>query len=170
MKKFSSQIAALTGACVLISALAAGPALAEHFDIQLRVNGAQRQTQASMDTTPPIGGLNPRPLLKIKLGNIIKVDWRVRNSSPHGTLKGVTVHLFVVKQEKTGQKPVPDPAGSAGIFDNSFTTNLVLGATANGAMKLTLTEPGSYLVRLQSEGTHDDAGHEHFAAIDVEVQ
>jgi len=163
---------AVAGAAVLAAFLALNTlsARAEHFDIILRVNSGEKQAQSSMDSTPPIGGVNPRPVLKVKAGDQIKVDWRVKNSSPHGTLRNVTTHFFIVRQAKTGQKPVPDPAGNAGIFDTSVTTDLKLGAIATGVVKIRISDPGSYLVRLQSEGTHDEAGHEHFSAIDVEVQ
>ena len=143
---------------------------AEHFDMLLRVTSGEKSAQASMDTTPPIGGVNPRPVVKVKPGDPIQISWRLKNSSPHGTLKGVTVHFFVVREAKTGQKPVPDPAGQAGLIEGSFTTDMVLGAVATGSAKIKITDPGSYLVRLQSEGTHEEAGHEHFSAIDVEVQ
>ncbi len=165
-----SRIAVLIVALIAgILALAGRHAGAEHFDILLRVSSGDKQAQASMDTTPPIGGFNPRPVLKVKPGDPIKIAWNVKNSSPHGALKNVSLHFFIVRQANTGQKPVPDAAGLAGVFDSSFTTDMAIGAVSSGALKLKLSDPGSYLIRLQSEGTHEDAGHEHFSAIDVEV-
>ena len=162
----------LTFACALVAllALVSRRAEAEHFDMLLRVNSGDKQEQSSMDTTPPIGGVNPRPVLKARSGEPIRVTWRLKNSSPHGAMKGATVHFFIVREAKTGQKPVPDPAGQAGVIDSSFTTNLAFGAVSTGSVKLKISDAGSYLVRLQSEGTHDEAGHEHFSAIDIEVQ
>ena len=162
-------IIATVGALALAVVLSR-PAGAEHFDMLLRVNSGDKQEQSSMDTTPPIGGVNPRPVVKIRAGDSVQVSWRLKNSSPHGALKGVGIHFFVVRQAKTGQKPVPDPAGQAGVIDSSFFTNMSFGAVSTGSTRLKLTEPGSYLVRLQSENTHDEAGHEHFTAIDVEVR
>lgn len=161
---------AIIATAAVLSVVIPRAAGAEHFDILLRVVSGDRQVQASMDTTPPIGGVNPRPVLKIKAGDPIAATWNLKNSSPHGALKKVTIHFFVVRQAKTGQKPVPDPAGRAGVFDTSFTTDMSVGATSAGSLKLKLADPGSYLVRLQSEGTHEEAGHEHFSAIDVEVE
>ncbi len=170
MKRRLRSAAALTCAALALGSLVASRAEAEHFDMLLRVFTADKAAQASMDSTPPIGGVNPRPVLKIKSGDTFRVTWRLKNSSPHGPLKGVGIHFFVVREEKTGQKPVPDPAGSAGVLDTSVTTDMVYGAATTGSAKLKITEPGSYLVRLQSEGTHDESGHEHFSAVDVEVQ
>ena len=170
MKVHSRFVAALTCGTVALGSMLSRPAGAEHFDILLRIFSGDKQVQSSMDTTPPIGGVNPRPVLKIKAGDPIRVTWRTKNSSPHGALKGVSIHFFVVRETKTGQKPVPDPAGEAGILDSNFTTDMKFGAVSTGSTKLKISEPGSYLVRLQSEGTHDEAGHEHFSAIDLEVQ
>lgn len=170
MKARYRAMVALTAGAVVLGSLTARRAEAEHFDMLLRVMSGDKQAQSEMDTTPPIGGVNPRPILKVKSGDPIRVTWRLKNSSPHGALKNVSIHFFVVREAKTGQKPVPDPAGEAGIIESSFTSDLKFGATSTGAVKLRLTDPGSYLVRLQSEGTHDESGHEHFSAIDVEVQ
>src|SRR3954469_2844877 len=108
----------LTGAAIVLGALISHRADAEHFDILLKVVSADKQAEASMDTTPPIGGVNPRPVLKVKAGDPIRVTWRLRNSSPHGALKNVSIHFFVVREMRTGQKPVPDPAGEAGVMES----------------------------------------------------
>src|SRR5690348_14293148 len=106
MKRSAGAAVALVGATFALCAVLATKAGAEHFDILLKANAGDRQEQASMDTTPPIGGVNPRPVLKAHAGDPIKITWRMKNSSPHGALKGVTIHFFVVREAKTGQKPV----------------------------------------------------------------
>jgi hypothetical protein len=136
----------------------------------LHVQGAQAQADAFMDTTPPEGGLNPRPVVKVKAGETVRVTWRMASAFPHGIMQAVTIHFFVVREAALGQKPVPDPAGTAGIVDNSFVMDFAPKAAANGALRFKLADPGNYLVRVQSENTHQEHGHEHFAAIDVQVQ
>ena len=162
----------LSSCCSLLglAALTVRPAGAEHFDIMLRVEAPNSRGESSMDTTPPIGGVNPRPVVKAKVGEDIKVTWRMKNIFPHGIMKKATIHFFVVKEGKTGQKPVPDPSGPSGLVDNSFVMDFAPNASANGALKLKFTDPGSYLVRVQSEDTHQEHDHEHFSAIDVEVE
>ncbi len=145
-------------------------ALAEHFYIALKVQSSLGQGEASMDTTPPIGGVNPRPIVKAKANEEIRVRWNMKSGFPHGIMKNVGVHFFVVKEHEIGQKPVPNPAGPAGVVDNSFTMDFSPTGAASGALRFQLAEPGNYLVRLQSENTHDEHEHEHFAAIDVQVQ
>jgi hypothetical protein len=141
----------------------------EHFDITLRVRTAQGQAEAHMDTTPPIGGLNPRPVATARAGDDIRVAWAMKSGFPHGVMRAVTVHFFVVREALVGQKPVPDPAGPAGIADNSFSMDFAPGAGASGMMRLRIMDPGSYLVRVQSENTYQEHGHEHFAAIDLKI-
>lgn len=152
-----------------------GRAGAEHFDVLLHVEttGQQAnafQANAFMDTTPPVGGVNKRPVVKIKASQEILVKWRMKSAFPHGSMKGVGIHFFVVREAEIGQKPVPDPAGPAGIVDNSFVMDFAPNAAASGALRLKIDTPGNYLIRVQSEDTHQDHDHEHFSAIDLQVQ
>ena len=143
---------------------------AEHFEIALHVETADAQANAAMDTTPPLGGVNPRPVIKAKVGETIKVTWKMKDIFPHGVMKNATVHFFVVREAEVGQKPVPDPAGAAGIVDNSLVMDFQPDKAASGALRFKVADPGNYLVRVQSEDTHQEHGHEHFSAIDLVVQ
>jgi hypothetical protein len=145
-------------------------AVAEHFDILLKVEASGSQGEAFMDTTPPIGGVNKRPVVQAKAGEPIRVTWRMKNVFPHDTQKAVTIHFFVVRESEVGQKPVPNPAGEAGLLDNSFVMDFAPKAAANGSLRLKIVDPGNYLVRVQSENTHEAHDHEHFSAIDVVVK
>ena len=142
---------------------------AEHFDILLKAICGEKQVEASVDTTPPVGGVNKRPVLQGKSGETLKIEWQLKNVYPHGAQKGVKVHFFIVREAKLGQKPVPNPAGKAGFLDDSFTMDFSEKATASGSLKLKLPEPGFYLVRVQSESDPEIHDHEHFSAIDLEV-
>lgn len=143
---------------------------AEHFDIRLHAQTDSGQVDASWDTSPPLGGVNPRPVLKVKVGEAVQVTWRIASSFAHGVMKGAGVHFFVVKEGQLGQKPVPNPASAAGIVDNAFTMDFAPNATASGSLRFRIDTPGSYLVRLQSEDTHQEHGHEHFSAVDLDVR
>ena len=142
---------------------------AEHFDIALRAQSGRLQVEASMDTTPPIGGVNPRPVLRLKPGDPVHITWKMKSGFPHGVMKAVTVHFFIVREKEIGQKPVPDPSGPAGILDNRFVMDFAPTASASGSLNFTLPSSGNYLVRLQSEDTHQDHDHEHFSAVDIVV-
>jgi hypothetical protein len=165
---------AIVATCGVIG-IATRRAAAEHFDVLLHVEtGAQgagmQQANAFMDTTPPIGGVNKRPVVRAKANEEIRVKWRMKSAFPHGVMKGVGIHFFVVKEADIGQKPVPDPAGPAGIVDNSLLMDFQPNGVAAGAIRFKLDTPGNYLVRVQSEDTHQEHDHEHFSAIDVQVE
>lgn len=159
--------AAACAAVLLLGMFAERTSSAEHFKVALRVKDGGSQVEAFMDTTPPIGGVNPRPVLNVRAGDEIQVAWRMTSAYPHGVMKGVGVHFFVVREAAVGQKPVPDPAGPAGIVDNSFTMDFAPGASASGAIRFHIDSPGNYLVRVQSENTWQEHGHEHFSAVDL---
>jgi hypothetical protein len=145
-------------------------ARAEHFGMLLTVSSGGQSVQAFADETPPEGGLNKRPVLTVMAGSELQVHWRMECEYPHGVLKDVGVHFFVVREQKVGQKPVPDPSGSAGVVDNSFTMDFKPHTVATGMIRFRITDPGTYLVRIQSENTYQIAGHEHFSAVDLVVQ
>src|SRR5438552_18382099 len=92
---------------VLVAAIAAAlarPAVAEHFDITLRVESPEGSGTAGWDTSPPEGGVNARPVVAAHPGQEIKIDWSMRSAFPHGDMKNVTVHFYVVAEEAIGQK------------------------------------------------------------------
>ncbi len=144
---------------------------AEHFDMLLRVEAPDKQAgEAYMDTTPPLGGVNKRPIVKVKSGQPVRVIWRLKSHFPHGVMKAVTIHFFVVREENLGQKPVPDPAGDVGIVNNSYVMDFAPSSTTSGSLRFKAPEPGNYLVRIQSEDTHEQHDHEHFSAVDLKVE
>ena len=170
MKRMRLGIAVLTLTCAIgATALLARRAAAEHFEIALRAEVGRQLVEAAADTTPPIGGVNPRPVLRLKANDPVHITWKLKSNFPHGTMKAVTIHFFVVREKTVGQKPVPDPAGPAGVLDNRFTMDFSPKSASSGALTLTLPGSGNYLIRLQSEDTHDDHDHEHFSAVDVVV-
>ncbi len=166
-----SRLAAFVGASMLAILLCTGPAIAEHFNIVVQAeSGNDKVATNSTDTTPPIGGVNPRPVLILKSGALVKITWTMASGFPHGTMKKVGVHFFVVRQQALGQKPVPDPAGAGGVVDNTFSMDFEPTSVASGSVQFRAPEPGFYLVRVQSEDTHVEHGHEHFSALDLNVE
>jgi hypothetical protein len=160
----------VTGTLAFAAMTSPHRAAAEHFDIMLRVQAEHSQADAAMDTTPPIGGVNRRPIVDAKVGEPIRVAWQMKSGFPHGIMKEVTIHFFVVREEQTGQKPVPDPNSPAGLVDNSFVMDFAPKKAATGSLRMKILEPGTYLVRVQSENTHQEHDHEHFSAIDLVVR
>ena len=146
---------------------ASSSALAEHAKINLDVIAPNGQQTAFVDQTPPASGKNPRPVLKAKVGDPIKVNWMLTNVYPHKTLENVVVHFFVVKVNKVGSKDAPDLNGEM-VTETAFEMDFKPGAKAGQKNALKIMEPGVYLVRVETRQTKSD--HEHFSAIDLVIE
>ena len=142
-------------------------ARAEHFDIKLTAtapDGASKEAFA--DETPPIGGLNPRPVLRAKAGDTIAFQFIMTNVYEHESARNAGVRFYIVREQQAGQKAVP-PLENLTV-EGSFTFNLKPKAKIGGKERVVLSQRGVYLLRVESQRTQRE--HEHFAAIDLEIQ
>jgi hypothetical protein len=150
----------------IVGGISAPSVLAEHAKIRLDVNGRRDQVTAYVDQTPPEWGKNPRPVLKVRTNEPVKIQFLLTNVYPHKTLENVVVHLFVVREEKAGQKEIPDLKGEV-VLESAFEMDLKPGGKAGQRTTFKIEDPGTYLVRIESRNTQSD--HEHFAAVDLVV-
>ncbi len=142
-------------------------ARAEHAKINLDVSSPRDQQTAFVDQTPPESGKNPRPVLKAKVKDAIKIQWVLTNVYPHKTLENVVVHFFVARQEKVGQKALPDLRGDV-VLESAFDMDFKPGAKVGQRTTLRIDSPGVYLIRVETRQTQSD--HEHFSAIDLVIE
>ncbi len=142
-------------------------ARAEHAKINLEVASPTDKQTAFMDQTPPESGKNPRPVLKAKVGEPIRIQWYFTNVYPHKTLENVVCHFYVARQERVGQKDMPDLRGDV-VIESAFEMDFKPGAKAGARSTVKITTPGVYLVRVESRQTQSD--HEHFSAIDLVIE
>ncbi len=144
-------------------------ARAEHAKITLDVAGKGTQETAFVDQTPPDSGKNPRPIVKIKAGETIKIQYMLTNVYPHKTLENVVVHFFVARQGKVAQKDLPNLAEEKNVvMETAFEMDFKPGAKAGARTAFKIDAPGVYIVRIETKQTQSD--HEHFAAIDLVVE
>lgn len=163
------RISILAGIVAGCSGLCSGPARAEHAKINLEIAAATGQAAAYVDQTPPESGKRPRPVLKIKAGETIRINWIFTNVYPHKTLQNVVVHFFIARQAKPGQKELPDLSVEGNVvLESAFDMDFKPGTKAGQRQSLRIDQPGVYLVRVESQQTQSD--HEHFAAIDLVVE
>ena len=162
MRRMFAAVVLLAGSQVL-----ALKARAEHAKIELEVVVPGDQKTAYMDQTPPESGKNPRPVLKAKVGDAIKVRWLYTNVYPHKTMENVVVHFFIAREEKVGQKDLPDLRGDV-VLETAFDMDFKSGTKAGARATVKIEAPGVYLVRFESRKTQSD--HEHFAAIDLVIE
>ena len=73
---------------------------------------------------------------------------------------------YVVREEKRGQKGVPDLTQGT-VTEGQFKMNFKPGCRVGSRVAFRIKEPGVYLLRIETLNT--DSDHEHFSAIDVRV-
>jgi hypothetical protein len=160
-------VAAILAAVGAALALMPWEARAEHAKITLEVATPGGQQTAFMDQTPPDWGKNPRPVVKARAGDPIKIQWMFINIYPHKTLENVVVHFFVAREAKVGQKELPELKDDV-VLEAAFDMDFKPGGKAGQRQTLRINDPGVYLIRVESGKTQSD--HEHFAAIDLVVE
>lgn len=167
MPKLIGSLSAGIAALLLGSAV---PARAEHFEIDITVKTPHGQAESHWDTSPPVGGVNPRPVVTAKVGERVQIEWTMRSVFPHGTLKSVNVHFFVIQEGAIGQKSVPEGKSENKWVDSRLVMDFLPDHAARGSVQLTARARGAYLIRVESQGTDSEVGHEHFSAIDLKVE
>jgi hypothetical protein len=141
-------------------------ARAEHAKINLEVTVGREIATAHVDQTPPESGKNPRPVVKAKVNEPIRVNYLLTNVYPHKTLENVVVHFYIARQTRVGQKELPDLKGDV-VTESAFEMDFKPGGKAGQRTMLKIDAPGVYLIRVESRNTQSD--HEHFSAIDLVV-
>ena len=139
---------------------------AAHFDAVLTVTAGGVIKKAGMDETPPVGGLNKRPVLQAHTGEPIRIEFIMANVYTHDAFVDSGVRYYIVKEREAGQKPVPPLAGAP--VEGSFSFTLKPQAKIAVRTRVAISEPGMYLLRVESVNTQRD--HEHFSAIDLDIR
>ena len=70
-------------------------------------------------------------------------------------------------ENAVGRAEDPNPSANA-VYESALIVDLELGATTSGEFRLAVTEPGAYLLRVESLRTQRE--HGHFAAIDLDIR
>jgi hypothetical protein len=140
---------------------------AEHAKIELIVTSSRGEVTARVDQTPPAAGKNPRPVLRARAREPIRVQWQFTNVYPHKTLENVVLHFYIARQQKVGQKDLPE-LGEDVELETAIEMDFKPGRKAGQRQTVRLNSPGTYLVRVESRQTQSD--HEHFAAVDLVVE
>jgi hypothetical protein len=104
--------------------------------------------------------------LKASASNTITVQFIMTNVYPHGTAKGAGVHYYVVREKDIGQKALPPLASP--IAEGTFTFDLKPKARIGVREHFVIRDKGNYLLRVESLRTQRD--HEHFSAIDLQIE
>ena len=138
---------------------------AEHAKINLDVASGGNNVSAFVDQTPPEWGKNPRPVIKAKVNEPIRINYLLTNVYPHKTLENVVVHFFIAPEE--GWPEGASRLKGDVVMESAFDMDFKPGGKAGQRSTIKIDEPGVYLIRIETRNTQSD--HEHFAAIDLVV-
>ncbi len=138
------------------------------IDLEARQGKASRTAHAGQLA---IGArAKPRGLLVVKAGERVTVKWTLTRTASKEVVKDVVVHLFVVKEEKAGQRAVPKLDRDV-LAETAMTMDFNPKDRAHGDLTFSIEKPGTYLLRLETIGAaRGPEGHEHFAALDVQAR
>jgi hypothetical protein len=157
-------------AMVLVQGALALEVRANHFEIAMTLSDGTNKQEANTQTEPPPkpGPAAVRPVLQVPFGDKCTASWKLTSNSKE-TLKDVLVHFYVVRIERAGQDPPPlEP--SQVVIESAQTIDLAYHDTTSAALQFTPDRPGIYLCRVETQGSADPKGHEHFAAIELTVK
>ena len=150
-------------ACLLLAVAARS----QEFAIDLDVKSGKASQSAHAE---PFGlGVTPKPrsIIEVKAGERIMVKWKLTNIDSKESAKDVTVHFFVVKEEATGQRTLPNLKKDV-VAESALSMDFAPKDKSEGQLNFVIDRPGSYLVRLETMGVANGSkGQEWFAALDV---
>ncbi len=142
----------------------------EPFAIDLTIRSGKASQTAHAESADRLAKPRTRAVLAVKAGQRIAVRWKLSSTDPKETLKDVTIHFFVVKEEKANQPPVPKLNQDV-VAESAASMDFGPKDKADGVLNFTIDKPGCYLLRLETIGAiAGPAGHEDFAALDVTVR
>jgi hypothetical protein len=149
--------------------LTSSGAAAEPFTIDLTVRSGKASETAHAESAAPLAKTKDRGVIEVKAGERISVKWTMTYAEKD-KLKDITVHFFVVQEEKLGQKAIPKLNKDV-TAESALSMDFAKGDKAEGELNFTIDKAGSYLLRLETIGAlAGGADHETFAALDVKVR
>jgi hypothetical protein len=158
----------LAGLVVLLGL--AGVARADHFAIDLKVQAGKSEPVLAHAETLGLGTKpKTRSVLEARAGDTVTVEWTLQSRAAKDTFKDVLIHFFAVKEDMAGQRTVPK-LDKGVLVETASTMDFKPKDKTQGKLDFQITQPGAYLLRLETIGAAGNEGHEHFAAIDVVVR
>ncbi len=130
------------------------------FIIHLKVqSGGREQTAVSGQTTAPA-------TFTIKAKEPVLVQWSAVNGASGTALSDVTLHVFLDRGDARAAAPKPGPKA---LYESALIQDFGPGVKSSGDFRMPITEPGTYLVRVETIGAAKKLGKEVAAAMQVSV-
>lgn len=174
------QRAVMMGAVAAAMMIGSPRARAEHYLIELSVESPRGTVQAPTDPDDEPDTYRPTPAAVVQHGEPLVLQFVMTNVYPHETRRDIGVHYWIRRQADDAtpetidtSAPSEDGDGATAAdakelpLDGRFVVNFKPKGMAGLRQKLRLHDPGTYLLRVQSEHSHSD--HEHFSQLILHV-
>jgi hypothetical protein len=168
------------GAIAAAMGIGSPRAWAMHFRFELTVESRHGKAEAARDPHDQPDTDRPTPIMDVKHDEPLVVQFVVTCVYPHKIRKNTGVHYWISRQAddatpQTIDKSPPsenrDGEATADVkavpLDGHFLVNFKPQGMAGLRQKLRLHDPGTYLLRVQSERSGSD--HEHFSQMILRV-
>lgn len=142
-------------------------ARAEHFSISLTIENADSKTESHADDDPPPVGLNPWPVFHARVGEALTWQFFMTNVKPHEPFEQMKVRYYLAPAVQSGRKDL-SASETTPVFRGEFLLDFKYKGRVGLRQQFRVDRPGKYVLRVESVDSHSE--HEHFSAIDVEVQ
>jgi hypothetical protein len=153
MKAGALALGVLLGPCLGASA--------NDFTINLKVqSGAREQTAISGQAAAP-------PMFKAKAKEVVSVQWSASNGAAGANLSDITLHVFMDHGDARAAAPKPGPKA---LYESALIQDFEAGVKSSGEFRMSVPEPGTYLVRVETIGAARKLGKEVAAVMQVSVQ
>jgi hypothetical protein len=152
------RAAALAAGVLLGPCLGAG---ANDFIINLKVQSDGRQ-QTAMSAQPAAG----LPNFTAKAKEVVSVQWSAVNGASGTPLSDITLHVFMDRSDARATAPKPSPKA---LYESALIQDFEAGVKSSGDFRMPITEPGTYLVRVETVGAAKKLGKEVAAVMQVSV-
>jgi len=154
--------------CVSARALALGVLLgpcfgagANDFTINLKVQSGNRELSATgvqVAAAPAV--------FTVKAKEVVAVQWSVVNGASGTPLSDITLHVFMDRGDARVAAPKPGPKA---LYESALIQDFEAGVKSSGEFRMSIPEPGSYLVRVETIGAAKKLGKELAAVMQVSV-
>jgi hypothetical protein len=142
---------------------------ADHFAVSLEVSDGKAKQAAGTESDPPKDpAVAPRPVFNAPADAQLAATWKITATGKE-PLKDVLVHFYVVRIDRAGQSPPPLEPKDV-VLESALTMDFEPKTGTGATLKFRVPQPGTYLVRIETQGGAEKKTHEHFAAIDVVVK
>ena len=140
--------------------------IASDFEMSLQVKLAkQRASTKYTEEQPSPTRPHPRPVLTCEFNETLLVSWTATNNAKQATFQDVLIHCLVVAEKEPGQAGLPSLKDA--VQESALTMDFKPGDSATGEFSLKIDEPGTYLVRVETQNMLDKYDHECYVALDL---